>query len=63
MQAMRQAGLLCDVTLVAENLEVHFFSCDFLGELSLLSQQKGARSQDGAGGMLSLLLCHVHRIH
>ena len=25
MQAMRQAGLLCDVTLVAENLEVHFY--------------------------------------
>ena len=31
MQAMRQAGLLCDVTLVAENLEVHFLSCIFLG--------------------------------
>ena len=35
---MRQAGLLCDVTLVAENLEVHFFCWKTLGNSLGLSQ-------------------------
>ena len=35
---MRQAGLLCDVTLVAENLEVHLFCWKTLGNSLGLSQ-------------------------